>query len=181
MAYPGPHPEPATDLTGRDPLIYETSQRWFRIYRIDREPLYFGRTKRNRFDAPNHEYGVLYVAENEECAFIETFGQSTGNNLVTASSLSTAGLAIVQPNRNLRLIDLANTGGLSRIGAEGRLCTGEHSVAQRWSKALKEHPSHPDGLYYRARHDPALMACALYDTAADALSSLTVGTLNDPR
>jgi hypothetical protein len=180
MARPGPHPDPPTDLGSRNPLIYETSQRWIRIYRTDREPLFFGRTRRNRFDAPNGEYGVLYLAENEDCAFIETFGQSTGNKLVTVSSLREAGLAIVQSTRTLRLLDLVNTGGLPRIGADGRLCSGDHGIAQRWSKALKEHPCNPDGIYYRSRHDQALTACALYDTAAHTLSVTTAGTLMDP-
>jgi hypothetical protein len=180
MASPGPHSEPAPDFTTRGPLIYETSQPWFRLYDTDYDPLYFGRQHRNRFDAPNGEYGVLYVAENEACAFIETFGQSTGINVVTTSSLSTAGLAIVQPGRTLRLVDLASTGGLARIGADGRLCSGEHGVAQRWSKAIRAHPCSPDGILYRARHDQALTACAIYDTAAGALSVNKAGTLIDP-
>jgi len=181
MERPGAHPEPAADIANRDPLIYQTSQSWRRIYAIDRDPIYFGRTKQNRFDAPNSEYGVLYLAENAECAFIETFGQSTGINVVTVSSLSSAGLALVGSNRDLNLIDLANPGGLARIGADGRLCAGDHRVAQRWSKALQQHPCKPDGLFYRARHDQAFTACALFDTAADALSTVEEGTLMDPR
>jgi hypothetical protein len=39
----------------------------------------------------------------------------------------------------------------------------------------------PDGLYYRARHDPSLTACALFDHVADALAASHLGALSDPR
>lgn len=161
MIYPGPHPDPPRDLADLTPAIYVTRQSWFRIYPIDREPLYFGRAINNRFDAPGGEYGVLYLAQNEHCAFIETFGQLTGLRAVTASSLSAKGLARIDTTREIKLIDLVCTGGLARIAADGRLCDGDHQIARTWSKALRNHPSQPDGLYYRACHDPALTACAL--------------------
>jgi hypothetical protein len=181
MDQPGPHPEPLSDLASHHPQIFSTGQEWFRIHRIGQEPIYFGRSKGNRFDAPSGEYGVLYLAQNEHCAFIETFGQSTGMNIVTASFMSAVGLALIKTERDLNLIDLVNTGGLARIGADGRLCDGDHSVSRRWSKALHDHPSRPDGLYYRARHDPALTACALYDHAASAITAIKCGSLRDAK
>jgi hypothetical protein len=181
MGYPGPHPDPPPDLANLAPVIYVTRQSWFRIHPIDREPLYFGRAINNRFDAPGGEYGVLYLAQNEHCAFIETFGQATGIRAVTTSSLSRKGLARVETSRDIRLIDFVSTGGLTRIGADGRLCDGDHQMSRRWSKALRDHPSQPDGLYYRARHDPSLTACALFDHVADALTASKLGALSDPR
>jgi hypothetical protein len=180
MSYPGPHPDPPDDLADLDPAIYVTRQSWFRIHPIDREPVYFGRAIKNRFDAPGGEYGVLYLAQNEHCAFIETFGQLTGIRAVTSSSLSAKGLARIDATRDIKLIDLVSTGGLIRIAADARLCDGDHQIARAWSKALRDHPSRPDGIYYRARHDSALTACALYDHVTDALISSKLGALSDP-
>jgi hypothetical protein len=181
MSHPGPHPDPPPDLASLAPAIYVTRRSWFRIHPIDREPLYFGRAMNNRFDAPAGEYGVLYLAQNEHCAFIETFGQATGIRAVTITALSAKGLARVETSRDIRLIDLVSTGGLARIGADGRLCDGDHQIARRWSQALRDHPSRPDGLYYRARHDPSLTACALFDHVTDALAATKLGPLSNPR
>src|SRR6478735_5682570 len=49
----------------------------------DHDPLFFGRSGLNRFDAPAGEYGVLYAGESVECAFIETFGSATGIRAIT--------------------------------------------------------------------------------------------------
>lgn len=153
MAGPGPHPEPPADLRHREPLLLETRQHWFRSYRLTQEPLRLSRSAQNRFDDPQMKYGVLYVAEDEHGAFIETFGQSTGISSITVSALSRRGLVRVEADRPLSLINLVDMGGLARIGADGRLCAGDRAVAQRWSRALHDHPARPDGLYYPARHD----------------------------
>jgi hypothetical protein len=65
--------------------------------------------------------------------------------------------------RPMKLIDLSNSGGLARLGADSRLFSGSHAVAQRWSAALRKHPSKPDGILYPARHDAARNACAIYE------------------
>lgn len=128
--------------------------------------LHFGRTLQNRFDAAGSEFGVLYLGADPYCCFIETFGQETGVRFVTMSALAASSLTEIRSRRKLRLIDLASSGGLARVGADGRLCSGDHAVAQRWSRALWSHRIRPDGLCYPARHDPARKAVALYDRAA---------------
>jgi hypothetical protein len=169
MEDPGPHPEPPPDLAKREPLILMTAQSWYRTHSLGRPPLHFGRDARGRFDAPSGEYGTLYVAADEHAAFIETFGQSTGCNTVTLAALAARALTRIEPRRPLRLIDLAGSGGLARIGADARLCSGDRAVARRWSLALHRHPSAPDGILYPARHDPARSAAALFDHAASVL------------
>lgn len=37
--------------------------------------------------------------------------------------------------------------------------------SQRWSKAWRDHPEKPDGIYSRSRHDPSRTAWTLYDRA----------------
>jgi hypothetical protein len=177
MGRPDLHPAPPADLPNREPLITSKTEAWFRIHPIDNDPLFFGKSRDNRFDAPDGSYGVLYLAADPHCAFIETFGQSTGINVVSVTSLAASGLARIHTSRPLKLIDFAGTGGLARIGADARLCSGEHSMAQLWSKALYEHPVRADGLCYPARHDPARHACAIYNRAEDALTAEKLGSL----
>ena len=162
---PGRHPEPPPDLARRSLPLLTTRQPWFRIYRLSYAPLHFGRTGDNRFDLPDGKTGVCYVAANEAGAFIETLGHTTGRRVLTQSALQSRGIAELHTRRSLRLVDLTGA-GLTRIGADERLCTGDYTVAQRWSAALYRHPQKPDGLYHRSRHDPDRLCAALYQRVA---------------
>ncbi len=159
---PGPHPEPPADLARRTLPLRTRAGTWWRLHDAQRDPIFFGRAGRNRFDAPGGGFGVLYLAEDAEGAFIETIGRDTGRLLVDRIDLARLALAEVVPPRPLRLVDLSGA-GLARIGADARLVSGEHGVARRWALALHEHPSHPDGLYYPVRHDPSRRGAAVFD------------------
>lgn len=178
---PGDHPEPPGDLGTRSPLLFTlaTGQILSHIHRQGQDAGYFGRTGGNRFDSPDKSYGVLYVGLDEHCAFIETFGQSTGIRLITRKALGDRHLVYLTTTDSLTLIDLANTGGLARIGADGRLLTGSHAVAQQWSAALRDHPARPAGIFYPARHDLARRACALFDLPHNVLQLKNAGSLLD--
>ena len=180
---PGEHPEPAADLNSRSPLTFTipAGTTLFRFHDPSKEPLFFGRTGRNRFDAPDGSFGVLYAALDEHCAFIETFGQSTGVRIVTRASLEHRVLSELKMMQPLTLVDLARSGGLTRIGADGRLLTGSHAVAQRWSAALRQHPVKPTGLLYPARHDVARFACALFDLPNSTFQVTDTGSLAEPQ
>jgi RES domain len=176
MGHPGLHPGPPPDLRLRSLAIREFSGHLYRTHRKDRPPVFFGRTGRNRFDDPRGEYGLLYAALDEYGAFIETFGQSTGNRTLSTPELAGLCLARLSARRPLRLVDLAASGSLARIGADSRLFAGEHSAAQSWSRAFYEDPlAVPDGILYPARHDPSRIALAIFDRAPtiNALDSLS--------
>ena len=155
---------------------------WYRIHRLPHDPLHFGHAVLHRFDDPDGEFGVLYAALDEHGSFIETFGLDRlgSGGVVTARALAQRGLARVVSSRPLRLVDLTG-GGLARVGADARLCSGEHRVARQWSRALWAHPSQPDGLLYPARHDPSRPCLALFDRARDAVAAEALGSLAEPR
>ncbi len=176
---PGQHPEPPPDLSRRQLPTITSNGPWFRLHKNNREPLHFGSTASNRFDAPAREYGILYLGSDPHCAFIETYGQSTCINIVTASALIGRCISRVEAMRPLTLVDLTGP-GLAQLGADERLCAGEHIVARRWALAIWNHPSRPDGLYYRARHDPSRFCVALYDRAASVLNAIRQGSLLHP-
>jgi hypothetical protein len=182
---PEPHPDPPADLDQRPLPLVEDAGPWIRGHRRIFHPLYFGTSGDGRFDAPAGEYGILYVASDDYAAFIETFGRretsghALGWNVVTRSLLAERERTRVMTNRPLRLVDITAE-GLARIGADSRLASGSYAVSQRWALACYLHPSQPDGLLYRARHDPSRMAAAIYDRAAPMLTTSSLGSLADP-
>jgi RES domain len=89
---------------------------------------------------------------------------------IPASMLNLRTFSKVRLIRDLRLIDMVNSGGLTRLGAEGSIVSGVgYRNSQRWSVALRKHPSQPHGIYYRSRHDQARTACALFDSCASMI------------
>jgi hypothetical protein len=180
--FPGEHPEPPSDLGARSPLFLKISPGtvFSRIHDRSKAPVFFGKTGGNRFDAPDGSFGMLYVGFDEHCAFIETFGQDTGIRVITRRALTQRHLAYLEVTEPLNLIDLAASGGLARIGADARLLSGSHAIAQRWSASLRDHPSKPAGLVYPARHDTARNACALFDLPDSILQVTNAGSLLDP-
>jgi hypothetical protein len=158
---------PPADLNDRDPLVDTVSSGtlWFRSHATSKDPIFYGRAATHRWDAPDGSYGVLYLACDEYCAFMESIGRGVlKTRFVPRVMLQTRQVSKLRLLRPLRLIDLAASGGLARVGAEGTLTTGSgYRNSQRWSQALRNHPAQPDGLYYRSRYDPARTAVALYD------------------
>jgi RES domain len=177
--FPGEHPEPPSDLATREPLLAEMQVGAIlsRLHAKGKSPLFFGRTGGNRVDSPDFTYGVLYAGLDEYCSFIETYGQTTGIRTVTESSIDGRHLAHLELLRPMKLIDLSNSGGLARTGADSRLFSGSHAVAQRWSAALRGHPSKPDGILYPARHDAARNACAIYECPPSVFELHAKGSL----
>jgi hypothetical protein len=160
---------------------FEAGTRFFRLHRKDNGAVFFGRSRGNRFDSPDGSFGVLYVGLDEYCAFIETFGQDTGIRVVTRLALEQRRLAYLTTRTTLSLIDLASSGSLARIGADSRLFSGSHAIAQRWSAALRAHPVKPAGILYPARHDPARNACALFDLPEATFEVDDAGSLSESK
>jgi RES domain-containing protein len=169
------HPDPPSSFRV---LITLVSSAWSRIHAVKHDPLYFGREPRNRFDAPAKEFGVLYVAKDFHGAFIETFGHSTGVRFVTTAELRVRGLAVITPQRKLRLVDLRGE-GLARMGADAELTSGpDYDLARRWARAIHDHPRKPDGILYRARHDPSRTCAAIFERTAPELGENRLGTFH---
>lgn len=163
------------------PLV-QAQDPWYRLHACHYHPIYFGRSGRNRFDAPGGAagaYGVLYTSADAHGAFIESYGSATGINVISLSALHDACLARVEATRPLTLVDLTGA-GLAQIGADGRLCAGDRDpLWQRWAQALWVHPSTPDGLLYPARHDLSRRSVAVFDHAEALLTSHNLGRLTD--
>ena len=136
-------------------------------YEKDRDILFFGKAETQRFNDCKNEFGVCYLGLDEHVCFIETFRtteQSDGYNIISYKTLEQKSLATITVLNKISLVDLTSS-GLAILGTTAEITTGEHKISQKWSNAFYYHPDKPDGIYYRARHDPSRFCIALYDRA----------------
>ena len=171
------HPEPPIDFAKTRVLIRRFTRPWIRLHNAKFGPVFFSKSGLGRFDAPAGEFGTLYAGGDEYGAFIETFGHATGVRFVTEGELRARALAVLHVKRPLRLVDLRGE-GLARVGADSELTSSsEYALAHRWALAIHHHPRKPDGIAYRARHDPKRVSAALFDHVEEAISAEGRGTL----
>lgn len=161
--------------------ISEIDREWYRSHPSRRGPIYFGRKRAYRFDAPNGEYGVLYAAADPYVAFIESFQIAGIHPAVSESKLRERSLSRIRIRRSVRLVNLAESGALTRVGADARIFTASYSVPRRWSLAIQSHPEQPDGILYRPPHDPARLAAAFFDRITGRVDAELLGTWMDLR
>ena len=183
---PGDHPLPHPQLDSQQPIIFvvHEGEILYRHHQTLHDPIFFGMTGTNRFDDPNcpspGSFGVLYAGADPECCLLESCGSTTGVPAVTGAYLDARQIARIELTEDLRFVDLVEPGGLTNIGADGRLFTGSHKIAQRWSAALKNHPTKPDGIRYRSRRAPERIAYAIYSRSPASFAVSSMGSFTDP-
>jgi RES domain len=177
---PGTLPAPPADLPDRALAVLDFQKSIFRSHGLHRHPVFFGKSRLYRFDAPDGSYGVLYAGTDLSCAFIESLIKNPRCRVVTTTALKTKAVAELHPERALRLIDLTSSESLMRIGADSRLFSADHAAARRWSKALHDHPILADGILYPSRLDPVRQSVALFSDRAPALVELSRQTWYAP-
>lgn len=177
---PGTLSAPPVDFAGRTVTVVEFDKPIFRSHSTTRHPVFFGKTRQYRFDAPDGSYGVLYAGADIFCAFVESIIKNPNSRVVTTTELKNKAIAELTGARALRLVDLTLSGALVRIGADSRLFSADREAAQLWSKALHDHPALADGLLYPSRLDPVRQAIALFDDRAPKLTELSRQTWYAP-
>ena len=163
---PGLHPPPPSDLSQRKlPLkTLAAATIFYRVHQAKYNPIYFSSSGGGRFDTPE---GVIYLAIDEYAAFRETIGRFSKYRLISSEELEKRRMTEIKSDCSLSLVDLTGK-GLTLLDADARLLTGDYTIAQQWSKALQDHPSNPDGIYYRSRYDPSRFCLALYQVQTDS-------------
>ena len=170
------HPSPPYDFAKSSlPLILQSGP-WNRLHSRHHSALHFGKAA-YRFSAHDKRFGVLYVGDDEHVAFIETFGHTTGIDVVTRVELEATEMSEVETSRPLRLVNLTDGTSLVRLGADARLWSGDHAIAQVWASAIYAHPDSVDGIYYPSRRDPSRRAAAIFDRAQLVISARPLGSL----
>lgn len=160
--------------------VVRRSGPWQRLHREEYPALHFGKGRTNRFDAPESEYGVLYAAEDEFGAFVETFLRDPKLTLVARDELAKRRLSEIEASTALSLVDLTGK-GLQRAGVTGDISTAPHEETWALSRAIHEHPSRPDGIRYRLKHDLERIGIAIFDhVEVVGLRVRSRGSLVDP-
>jgi hypothetical protein len=156
---------PLVELPAGTPVV--------RLHTIGRDPAYFGRNGRGRFDAPDHTYGVCYLGLDDAAAFVETLLRDQDLRGISRADLKRRGLADGKLIRSIRLVEFGGP-GLRQLRAVGGTVHATYRVTQTWGQAFWAHPDQPDGIRYRSRFDDDQHCVALFDRAATALQ-LTPG------
>lgn len=169
------------DFDRRSLHIVRRGGPWYRFHDEDYSPLYFGKGRKYRFDDPTGEYGVMYVAEDEFGAFVETFLRDPELTLLDEEELRKRRLSVIQATGPITLVDVTGK-GLQHAGVKGDVSTNSHQEVQPLSRAIYEHPSTPNGIRYRLRHDLSKIGIAVFDRAVPAveLHHEDRGSLLDP-
>jgi hypothetical protein len=168
------------DFDRRRLHVVRRSGPWQRLHPEEFSALYFGKSRENRFDDPESEYGVLYVAEDELGAFVETFLRNPELTLVARDELAKRTLSEIETSKELSLVDLTGK-GLQHAGVTGDVSTAPHEETWALSRAIHEHPRKPDGIRYRLKHDLGRIGIAIFDRVAIAeLQVKSRGSLADP-
>ncbi len=147
-----------------------------------------GKPPMHRFDASQGEFRVCYLAESPRSAVAETLLRLAsaplpplGIRMLDRTAVSARGWAWTVTVRPLRLADLRSGDGLARRHHTGELTmSASHLDARREAVALHALEETVDGIWYRARHDPAESVVALFDRAASSLATVaTIASLLD--
>jgi hypothetical protein len=155
----------------------------WRIHRASREAVYFGnKDRRNRFDDSGSDYGVLYLGASREASFVETLLRVPHDGKITEAQLSSRAMTRVDFKTPLRLVPLYG----HHIGAlhlDARICsTLDYGICQRWSRAIHDHSTAPDGIIYQSRHNSNLLCVALFERGrAQITATLELSSLSDSK
>jgi RES domain len=162
-------PEPPGDLSTRElPIVaIPALSNLFRIHKSANNAKYFGRSASWRFDDPRSTYGTLYAGMLPRVAFAETLLRGQGS-LVAVAELALRSLCRFTAARAINLVPLHGR-HLIAMGATASVSSGPYAVAQRWSRALHDHPDRPDGIVYRATHDNDELAVVMFERAFEAI------------
>lgn len=171
----------------RSPLLVELASGTdlWRIHNADHSPLWFGPSPGdapiNRFDAPGGKYRIGYFGLSREGAFAEVFLRVPPVEIVAMDEIARRRITRIELTRPLRLVQLHGA-GLARLGITASATTGaDYAHARHLALELWSHPSPPDGVLYRARHDDEQVSVALIHTAESGLRVDSPRPLTDDR
>lgn len=150
-----------------------------------KDPLGFGKSA-TRFSDPRrrrpaNRFGVVYLGSSLKVCFIEAVMRDQGDGriddlLLDERDLTVRSYATIELTKALSLVDLRGDGPL-RMGIPSDVAGGsKQSLARRWSLAIHEHPSKPDGIIYPSRLNGETNV-AVYDRAILKLRAIAHGEL----
>lgn len=167
--------EPAPVLSSRNfPATIISPTELCRISGFRKGQPYFGKSGKNRFDAPGckppgtPEFGVCYLGLTLEVAMAESVihdEEPVDGKFLIARDQVDDNFALYFKGGDLRLLDL--TGATLRLagGSADLAGTTDYELTARWALAVFNNPAHYDGFIYMSRLLNTGRAVALFDRA----------------
>lgn len=119
------------------------------------------------------------MAKDDHIAFAETLLRDLSLREVSEAELAIRSLARIQVVSPLRLAAMHGK-NMRAHGADASVVHGPYPNTWEWSRALHRHPSSPDGIHYRARHDDSGLSIALFERASAKVAKVESTELLDP-
>jgi hypothetical protein len=126
--------------------------------------VHFSQRGTSRFD-PVDGVGTLYLAETLGGAIMEKLDDQWGpvgsrGRRITPSQLATLWVSLV--HLPATLVFDTGSAGLSKIGTDLSLLTGDYPIPRQWALRLMQHPDGIGGIAYVSRHDHSRNNIALF-------------------
>lgn len=185
--------KPPGDFTQTpDVVAIPTGTTFLRLsHRRHSSSLYYGRASRYRWDAPDGQFGVLYVGTTFEVCVAETVARPAPDAPLDAAT----GVKILSEAGDLRPYDvyritahrplmLAAMYGATfqRLGIDSAvLAARDYASSQAWARWLHDHPMNFHGIQYVSRLLGNAYNIALFDRSSDCLREEKLGALVDYR
>lgn len=164
-----------------DPPVVElgTQAVLWRVHLRNHDALWFGRTRKYRFDAPWGEFGVCYFGVSLGVPILETLVRGKRVPVIPRAELEARAASSFAPREELRLLQLEGP-GLPSFGLSAHEVTGPDYTDCRdlVLRAWRQHAD-LDGVQYRSRWDNSL-CWALFDRAETKLRRFHGQWLGDP-
>jgi hypothetical protein len=180
----GTAPLPPEWLAARAlPLVtFRRGTRFFRVHRRDHDAVYFGPAidpeigqrprPTHRFDSLAGVFGVIYLSQHLEGAFVETLLRNPQRRFVSETEVMSRAVSELTCNRDLKLVNLHGR-GLSRVGTTNAISTGPYAPCWAWSDYLWWHRDEPDGIAYTSRHNPRQICYAIFERPGAVFTAAT--------
>lgn len=190
-------PLPPADHNKLDlPLVYVKPSE-INLYRCHRKQsshlpasYNFSRKAQGRFNAPNGEYGTLYLGMDPYCAFIEGLGSGFilgEERLVSQQGLKERCICHFRVDKRVERFSLVNltdgsASGYGALNLDNQITTTkDREITKKWGLAFWSHKSRPDGILYRACNDADRLSIAMFSRTGDVFSpSCDDNLIDDP-
>ena len=150
-----------------------------------KDPLGFGKSPSCFSDprrrATTNRFGVLYLGSSLKVCFVEAVLRDQGDGridhlLLDENDLAARSYGMIEVMTALSVVDLRGDGPL-RMGIPSDVARGSsQSLARRWSVAIHDHATQPDGIIYPSRLNGETNL-AIYGRAIPKLRAVTHGPL----
>lgn len=168
---PLPLPEEEFNEFELETITLPAGTSFFRIHPEKLSPFYYFRdAPEYRFDAPDGDFGALYLSRQRVGAFAETISRQFFDQALTApriiylSRYADKQLCNLVSKRSMTLVDLTSNVNALIMGVGAQLMSDDdYSWTQQWSRGLYYHPARFDGIFYQAKHAPATQSVAAFE------------------